>query len=61
MIPSELRSRLEDAELYSEILEHNWDLSEKAGRDVPLEKATFDYVDRVLRHRTDERQVLPDG
>lgn len=61
LIPSELRTRLEDAELYSEILEHNWDLSEQAGRDVPLEKATFDYVDRVLQHRTDERQVLPDG
>ena len=61
LIPSELRSRLEDAELYNEILEHNWDLSEQAGRDVPIEEATFDYIDRILRHRSDERQVLPDG
>lgn len=61
LVPSDLRSRLEDAELYNEILEHNWDLSERVGRDVPIEEATFDYIDHILRHRTDERQVLPDG
>lgn len=60
MIPRELRNRLEDPELYHQILEHNWYLSERDSREVPLEQATSDYVDRVLRHRTDESHVLPD-
>jgi hypothetical protein len=57
-IPEDLRGRLEDAQLYHEILEHCWYLSEQAGRDVGLTVATREYVDRVLRHRPDERSVL---
>ena len=57
-IPSELRSRLEEAEIYSEILEHNRDLSAESGREIPIEEATEDYIDRVLRHRADERRIL---
>ncbi len=36
MIPAELRARLEDAELYHQILEHNWYLAEQADAEVPL-------------------------
>jgi hypothetical protein len=57
-IPAELRGRLEDAEIYHQILDHLWFLSERAGHDVGLEAATTDYVGTVLRRMPDERTVL---
>ena len=33
-IPPDLRGRLDEAEIFHEILEHRWFLSEAAGRDV---------------------------
>ena len=48
MIPTELRARLEDPELYHQILEHNWYLAEQAQAEVPLEVAVQSYVDTVL-------------
>ncbi|MGY1637190.1 DUF4032 domain-containing protein [Geodermatophilus sp. SYSU D00742] len=47
-IPAHLRSRLDAAEIFHEILEHRWFLSEAAGRDVGMRAAVRDYVDRVL-------------
>jgi hypothetical protein len=47
-VPAHLRSRLDDAEVFHEILEHRWFLSEAAGRDVGMAAAARDYVDRVL-------------
>jgi hypothetical protein len=47
-IPAHLRSRLDAAEVFHEILEHRWFLSEAAGRDVGMQAAVRDYVDRVL-------------
>ncbi|MFS8585637.1 MAG: DUF4032 domain-containing protein, partial [Acidimicrobiia bacterium] len=57
-VPAELRDRLEDAEIYHQILEHRWFLSERAGRDVGLEAATDDYLASVLPAQGDERTVL---
>jgi len=54
MIPHELRSRLEPAEMFHEVLEHRWYLSENAGRSVPLFEAAADYVATVLTARPDE-------
>ena len=61
MIPSELRSRPEDAELYHQILEHNWYLAEQADAEVPLAAAVRSYIDTVLSRRADEQAVLPVG
>ncbi|MGY1810282.1 DUF4032 domain-containing protein [Blastococcus sp. SYSU D00669] len=47
-VPDDLRRRLDDAEIYHELLEHRWFLSEAAGRDVGTEAALRDYVGRVL-------------
>jgi hypothetical protein len=47
-IPPELRNRLDDAEVFHEILEHRWFLSERTGRDVGTAAAQEDYVKRVL-------------
>ncbi|MCK0110807.1 DUF4032 domain-containing protein [Ornithinimicrobium sp. F0845] len=57
-VPPELRSKLEPAELFHELLEHRWYLSERADYDVPLEEAVRDYVDTVLPSKPDEVAVL---
>lgn len=58
-IPESLGAKLEAAELFHEILEHRWFLSEAEGRDVGLQQAVRSYVDNVLRFAPDEREVLP--
>lgn len=57
-VPDELRGRLEDAELYHEILQHGWRLSDDAGRDIPLPEAVDSYIRDVLEHRIDERSLI---
>jgi hypothetical protein len=57
-IPRDLRGKLEQAQLFHEVLVHRWYLSEAAGRDVGVEVATRSYADSVLRHRPDERALL---
>ena len=52
-VPPELRGRVEDAQLFHEVLEHRWYLGEKAGRDVGLEFATTQYITDVLPNRLD--------
>jgi hypothetical protein len=57
-IPAEMREKLEPAQLYHELLEHRWFLSEAAGRDVGMQQAVASYVDTVLRFAPDERRLL---
>jgi hypothetical protein len=47
-IPPDLRGRLDDVELFHEVLEHRWFLSEKSGRDVGTSVAAQDYFASVL-------------
>ncbi len=54
MVPVEARGKLEPAELFHEILEHRWYLSEQAGAEVDLFETARDYVDNVLPHRPEE-------
>ncbi len=58
-IPAELRGKLEPAELFHEILEHRWFLSEATGRDVGMDAAVQSYVDNVLQYAPSESKVLP--
>lgn len=57
-VPRELRGKLEPAELFHELLEHRWFLSEAAGRDVGLDTAIDSYITTVLVNKPDERAVL---
>jgi hypothetical protein len=59
MVPPELGGKLQAAELFHEILEHRWFLSEAEGRDVGMERAVASYVEKVLTAVPDERTVLP--
>jgi tRNA A-37 threonylcarbamoyl transferase component Bud32 len=57
-VPPDLVGKLEPAELYHQVLEHRWFLSEAAGGDVGLGEAVTSYVRDVLtpapnEHRTE--------
>ena len=47
-IPDSLRGRLAPPEIFHEILEHRWYMSEAAGRDVGTTAAARSYFDTVL-------------
>lgn len=57
-VPRELTSRLEPAEVFHEVLEHRWYMSERAGHDIPLEEAVQDYIRTVLPAKPEEKAVL---
>ena len=59
-VPTELRAKLEPAELYHEVLEHRWFLSERAGTEIPLAEAAQSYVSTVLRGLPDEEVAVSD-
>jgi hypothetical protein len=57
-IPRDLRGKLEPAEVFHQLLDHRWYLSQNENRDVPLAEAVSSYIDTVLRHRRDEATVI---
>jgi hypothetical protein len=52
-VPADMRGRVERAQMFHEILENRWYLSEKAGHDVGLEAAADDYCTEILPLRRD--------
>jgi hypothetical protein len=52
-VPMNLKGRVEDAQLFHEVLEHRWYLGEKSGHDLGLDFATSDYISQVLPSRMD--------
>jgi hypothetical protein len=57
-IPKDLRGKLEPAEVFHQLLDHRWFMSQNEARDIPLAEALNSYVDVVLRHRRDEATVI---
>ena len=57
-VPRDFAGKLEPAELFHEVLEHRWYMSERAGTDVPIRLAVRDYIDQVLPAKPDEKAVL---
>jgi len=57
-IPRDLRGKLEGPEVFHQMLEHRWYLSQNEKRAVPLAEALSSYIDTVLRHRRDEATVI---
>ena len=57
-VPAEMRSKLEPAEIFHEVLEHRWYMSEAAGYDVSMQDAVADYVANVLANRPNEHSVI---
>jgi hypothetical protein len=48
MVPHELRGKLEPAEIFHEILQHRWYLSEQRSAEVPIFESAQDYITHVL-------------
>ena len=57
-IPADLRGKLEPAELFHELLEHRWYLSERNGHDVPIGQAMADYILTILPTKPVEETVV---
>ena len=53
-IPPALLAKLEAAEIYHQLLEHRWYLSERDRREVTLEEALASYIPEVLANAPDE-------
>ncbi|MGE5289871.1 MAG: DUF4032 domain-containing protein [Micromonosporaceae bacterium] len=60
-IPAQLRGRLDEAEIFHEVLEHRWLMSEAAGRDIGTTAATQDYLTTILPHVPDGLTVVPNA
>ena len=60
LLPADVRRRLDDAEVYHELLEHRWFLSEAAGGDVGMPAAVADYVEQVLATSPVDAVALPE-
>jgi len=56
-VPPDLAGKLEPAEIYHQVLEHLWFLSEAAGADVGLGEAVTSYVRDVLTPAPDEQRA----
>jgi tRNA A-37 threonylcarbamoyl transferase component Bud32 len=54
-VPMELMAKLEPAELYHEMLEHRWFMSEQASAEISMAEAALSYVNTVLRGLPDEK------
>ncbi|CAN5335116.1 DUF4032 domain-containing protein [soil metagenome] len=57
-IPKDLKGKLEPAEIFHQLLDHRWYMSQNESRDIPLAEAVSSYVDTVLRHRRDEATII---
>jgi hypothetical protein len=59
-VPLDLRGKMDAAQLYHELLEHRWYLSERAQGDVGLEATVASYITDVLPHIPDPATVAPE-
>ena len=60
-VPPSMFAKLEAAELYHQLLEHRWFLSEQRGADVSLQAALDSYIPDVLVNAPDEIVSITDG
>jgi hypothetical protein len=59
-IPEEQSTKLEPVEVFHEVIQHKWFLSEAAGRDVGVPEALESYMGTVLPAAPTERTVIAD-
>ncbi|WP_030441161.1 DUF4032 domain-containing protein [Actinoplanes subtropicus] len=57
-VPAGMRRKLEPQEIFTQIIQHKWLLSERAGRDVGMAPAVQSYLTDVLAKKPDEQAVL---
>ncbi|MGP3967657.1 DUF4032 domain-containing protein [Streptomyces sp. 6N223] len=59
-VPLELREGMDTAQIYHELLEHRWYLSERAQRDIGMDSAAEDYVRTILPRRSHPVPIDPE-
>jgi hypothetical protein len=59
-IPPDLRDRLDEVEIFHEVLEHRWFLSESAGKDIGTTAAAHDYFTTVLPRISKDLTTIPE-
>ncbi|GAA3794935.1 DUF4032 domain-containing protein [Cellulomonas soli] len=57
-VPKNLRKKLEPAQIYHELLDHRWFVSQQEQRDVPMPEIVKSYVKHILPTRPDEQAIL---
>jgi hypothetical protein len=57
-VPAELQGRLPAAEVFHQVLEHRWFLSEQEGKDVGIDEAVRSYVEKELPQHAPERVLI---
>jgi hypothetical protein len=57
-VPEKLWAALPAAEVFHQVLEHRWFLSERARKDVGIDEAVRSYVESELPHHAAERIVI---
>ncbi len=61
MVPPQARGKLDEAEIFHEILQHRWFMAEQRGADVDTVEAAEDYIANVLAAKPDEAIAPPGG
>jgi tRNA A-37 threonylcarbamoyl transferase component Bud32 len=56
-IPQDLHGKRDAAQVFHELLDHRWYLSEQEGREVGIDEAAESYVENVLRAAPEERVI----
>lgn len=54
MVPAELSEKRDPAQIYHEVLDYRWYMSQRENREVPLTEAMQGYIKDVLRNLPDE-------
>jgi hypothetical protein len=57
-VPASMRQKLEPQEIFTQITQHKWLMSEQAGRDVGMAPAVQSYLNDILANKPDEQAVL---
>ena len=57
-VPRDLAKKLEPAEIYHEVLEHRWFMSEREQRLIPIEEVIASYISEVLAKKPDEATMF---
>ncbi|MEV5810606.1 DUF4032 domain-containing protein, partial [Streptomyces parvulus] len=59
-VPPELRGSMDPAEIYHELLEHRWYLSERAQHEIGLDTVVEDYILNILPRARETLQPTSD-
>jgi len=57
-VPPQMRAKFTPAQLYYEILQYRWKISEESGQDIGIRSAADDYIEKILGSKPDERAII---